>query len=250
MSMYLKFGGYVHDQGECAITISRTSRVEHGIVVGYTERWNVQGRLQITSTGDPAADRALLSARISALQLAYQQQNADLGLYFDNGTPSTHFLQSARTAGGTRVTKPPEFPIGVGAEYSTFRNFALSVEADFLDSSIGLVSWTESLSLTGGGPQFGYLLTLNGPPQKQLLRQQTTFRAMQQGEAIGLNSYPVAPAPLWPADEHGELRNISQTLPERTGLGNSAVYHHFKTRWSYVFESSAPLLGAPTAWPN
>ena len=250
MSMYLQFGNYVHDQGECAITISRSSRVENGIVLGYTERWDVKGRLQIVPTGDPVVDRAILSPRIAAMQQAYQQQGVDLGLYFDDGTPSAHFLQSARSAGGTRVTKPPYFPVGLGAEYSTFRNFALSVEADFLDTSLGLISWTESLTLTGGGPQFGYLLCLNGPPQKQLLRQQTTYKATQQGEAVGLTAYPLPPAPLWPADEHGELRNISQTLPQRTGLGPSAVYFSFKTRWSYVFESAVPLLGLPTAWPN
>ena len=248
--MYLQYGSYVHDQGECAITIARTSRIENGIVLGYTERWNVQGRLQITPTGDAAADQAQLSARITAMQLAYAQQGLNLGLYFDDGTPSVHYLQSARTAGGTRVAKPPEFPLGTGAEYSTFRNFALAVEAEFLDSSIGLVSWTESLSFFGGGPQFGFLLTLNGPPQKQLLRQQTTYRATQQGEAVGLTAYPVAPGPLWPADEHSDQRHVAQTLPQRTGSGPNAVYYDFKTRWSYVFESAAPLVGVPTGWPS
>jgi hypothetical protein len=210
----------------------------------------VQGRLQITPSGDPTADQAQLSARITAMQQAYAQQGLNLGLYFADGTPSVHYLQSARAAGGTRVTKPPDFPLGAGAEYSTFRNFALAVEADFLDSSIGLVSWTESLSFSGGGPQFGYLLTLNGPPQKQLLRQQTTYKATQQGEAVGLSAYPTAPNPIWPADEHSDQRHVSQVLPERTGPGPTAVYHHFKTRWSYVFESAAPLVGVPTAWPN
>ncbi|HTU27301.1 MAG TPA: hypothetical protein VMF30_17970, partial [Pirellulales bacterium] len=143
MSLYLQFGNYVHDQGECAITISRTARVENGIVLGYTERWDVQGRLQIVSSGNPVADRGQLSQRITALQQAYQQQGVDLGLYFDDGAPSVHYLQSSRSAGGTRVVRPPAFPTGQGAEYSTFRTFSLSVEADFLNSALGLISWTE-----------------------------------------------------------------------------------------------------------
>ena len=144
MSMYLQFGNYIHDQGECAITISRSSRVENGIVVGYTERWDVQGRLQIVPTGDAVADRAMLSPRIAAMQLAYQQQGVDLGLYFDDGTPSVHYLQSSRSAGGTRVTKPPYFPIGRARVFdvSQLRAFGRS---RFSQRRIGLISWTESL---------------------------------------------------------------------------------------------------------
>ena len=236
--MYLKYGSYQHAANECAVVISREGIFSaDGVPMGYRERWDIQGRLQADS-------QAAVTAAIGALQSAYAAHGQDLGLYLDNGAITSHHLASAATAGGTQVVVPPSFPEGKGAEYSTFRNYAVAVEGVVVDTAHPILSWVEALNFTGGGPEFGFLETLNGVPQKQLLKQATTFKATQQGQAVGHGSYPFIPAPLWPNAEHVHLRDIYYQTPVRKGL--SGLVTEFPVRWSYAFESELPLVGSPT----
>jgi hypothetical protein len=241
--MYLKYGDYRHAAGEASVMISKQGLfTEAGLPRGVRERWDIQGRLQ-------AASQADLTTAINALTAAYAVQGRDVGFYFDNDQPSSHQIDSSETNGGVRVVVPPSFPQGKGAEYSTFRNYTLALEAELLDAGAGLIGWNERLNFSGGGPQFAFLQPINGPPVKQLLRQATPYRATQTGEAIGYQVYPVPAAPLWPDAEHLHQREIHYELPKRMGPAESATYTQFKVTWSYRFEAATPLLGLPTPWP-
>jgi hypothetical protein len=241
--MYLKYGNYQHATNEASVVISKQGIfAESGISRGVRERWDIQGRLQ-------AADQAGLTAAIHALSAAYALQGQDIGFFFDDGQPSSHRIQSAATNGGVRVLVPPSFPEGKGAEYSTYRGYTLAVEAEWLDSESTLLHWTESLSFRGGGPQFAFFEPLGGLPQKQLLKQATTYFATQTGSAVGQLGYPPAPSPLWPAAEHVDRREVRYELPKRSGPTSSATYTQFKVSWTYHFEDASPLVGLPTAWP-
>jgi hypothetical protein len=241
--MYLKYGNYQHASGEASVVISKEGIfTDAGISRGVRERWDIHGRLQ-------AADSAALSSDIAALAAAYSVQGQDVGFYFDSGQPTSHRIQSSLTNGGVRVVVPPSFPEGKGAEYSTFRSYALAVEAELLDAQASLLSWTEAVHFKGGGPQFAFIEPINGLPQKQLLKQFTTFHATQSGEAVGYFSYPAPPAPLWPQAEHVDRREVHFALPKRAGAPGSATYTQFKVTWSYHFEDAGPLVGLPTFWP-
>jgi hypothetical protein len=241
--MYLKYGNYQHAPGEASVVISKQALfTDAGIVRGTRERWDVQGQLQ-------AADPAALSAAIEALVAAYSVQAQDVGFFFDNAQPSSHRIVSAATHGGVRVVVPPSFPQGRGAEYTTFRNYTLSLEAEWLDLQSTLLSWHEAVSFQGGGPQFAFLQPIIGPPIKQLLRQATPYRATQSGSAVGQAGYPLPAAPIWPAAEHVDRRQIQYELPKRSGPPGGPSYSQFKVTWSYQFEDAGPLLGAPTPWP-
>lgn len=242
--MYLKYGNYQHAANEASLVISKeTVFSEAGTARGLRERWHIQGRLQ-------AAEQAALTAAIGALQAAYAIQAQDVGFYFDDGQPTSHRIVSAATNGGVRVISPPSFPQGQGAEYSTFRTYAIALEAEWLDTQASLLSWHETIRFSGGGPQFGHLEPINGQPVKQLLKQATTFEATQSGEAVGYLAYPVPALPIWPQAEHVNRREIRYDLPRRTGPPSSATYTQFKVSWSYFFEDAGPLVGLPTAWPN
>jgi hypothetical protein len=241
--MYLKYGNYQHPANEASVVITKESVfTETGIVRGLRERWNIQGRLQ-------AADPAALTAAIDALGAAYAIQAQDVGFYFDNGQLTSHYITSSATNGGVRVVVPPSFPEGKGAEYSTFRNYTIALEAEWLDPNATLLAWHETIRFTGGGPQFGHLEPINGLPVKQLLKQATAFHATQSGEAVGYLAYPAPPQPIWPQAEHIDRREIRYELPRRMGQAASATYTQFKVSWSYFFEDAGPLLGLPTAWP-
>jgi len=238
--MFLQYGSYIHDTNEAAVTIARVPQYnEGGIQTGFRETWRIRGILQ-------AATADLLSISIRLLNVAYSIQDRNIGLFFDNGFPTAHVLLSSRTLGGIRVVDGPNWPEGEGAEYSTFRTYEITLEGDVPDRRIGLLAWTESITFSGGGPRFVMQQPLNGIPVRQKVAEATPFQAQQVGAAVGHFSYPIASAPLWPADEHRDQRRIERGQPKRHGNG----YAEFPIQWSYSFEAAAPLLGLPRLWPN
>jgi hypothetical protein len=238
--MQLKYGNHTHDAGEAEVMISREGLVsEMGRMFAIRERWEVQGRLHEASSAD-------LSTAIDALITAYSYQGQDIEL-----TQSEHAMRSGDTLNGTRVVSPPHFPQGRGGEYSTYRNYNLAVEGEFayVGNSI-LLSWTESLTFTGtGGPVWGFLECLNGPPQQQMFMQQSVVHATQRGSAVCVpdslhrNEYGffwVPPEPIWPQWEHRDKKTITYELP-------ADLYGKRITNWSYEFSANVPLGAFPNA---
>ncbi len=241
--MYLRYGNYQHAINEASVVISKVGLFsEGGLPRGVRERWSIQGRLQ-------AADQAGIGAAIQSLSAAYGTHGQDVGFYFDNGQPSSHRIISAATSGGVRVVTPPSFPEGKGAEYSTFRTYSLALEADWLDPAATILSWTETLTFQGGGPQFVFLEPINGAPQKQLLKQATTYRVTQSGQAVGYRSYPTPAPPIWPGAEHTDRRSVRYDVPKRSGPPGNPTFTDFRVSWNYSFEDAGPLLASPTPWP-
>lgn len=233
--MYLQYGNYRHTPNECTISISRRSLLtEQKIMYAYIETWQIIGRLQST-------DVESVTAAIQALAAGYAIPYQDLGLFKDDGTPTDHMLTNADSNGGVLVVSPPMFPEGRNAEYSTFRNYSITLEAEYPYIGMGrLLSWAETLSFRGtAGRLWGYLPTINGEPERQLFREQTSMHVTQAGQATGLDAYPLPAGPIWPSLEHEEQRTIILELP--------ATRSRLRTvTWNYVFESAAPLIAMPT----
>lgn len=241
--MYLKYGNYRHADNEASVVISKEALLgPGGMIRGVRERWTIQGRLQ-------AEDQAGLTAAIEALNAAYRWQDQDVAFYTDDDQLTSHAIDTSAANGGVRVIVPPSFPEGKGAEYSTFRNYTIALEAELLDPNATILSWHETISFSGGGPQFAFLETIDGAPQKQLLKQFTTFHATQTGEATGCFNYPAAAVPLWPGAEHVDRRQLRFDVPKRSGPPGQPKYTEFKVSWTYTFEDGAPLFGLPSAWP-
>lgn len=239
--MYVQYGAYKHASGEVAIQpIGRNAfRNEAGVVYGFTERWKLSGFLQ-------TATPALMTVAIAALEAAYSKQFQNLGLFNDDGSPTAHGILSANTRGGVQVVGPPSYPQGFGAEYSTFRSYEIILEWDRIFPGTGLIAFTESIHYSGGGPLNLHMETLNTPPQKQLVKQFTTFRAVQRGMAIGEFSYPFAPPPIWPGDLEKALPELDVTAPKRFGVN----FAEYGLQWAYYFAAAYPLVGDPDVWPN
>lgn len=238
--MYLVYGSYNFGASVARIdSITRRRKLtDAGIVYGYVEQWRVSGELQ-------AASQADLTTAIQALEAAHAIQGQSLGLYDDNSAATAHGVYDYQTLGGVRVVDGPSYPKGDGAEYSTYRTFEITYEWDINYAIVGMIAWSEQLSFDGGGPLIGHMLSINGPPQKQILAQATPYHAVQSGTAVGHTSYPVPPSPLWPADLKTNPR-ATKKAPKR--FGNSFV--EYEISWEYEFESAVPLLGIPTPQPN
>jgi hypothetical protein len=139
--------------------------------------------------------------------------------------------------------KSLDFPRGDGAEYSTFRTYRITLEADFPDTAGNLLEYAEALDFEGtGGPRRVFLEVLEGLPQEQIGTERTTTRATQHGRAVGYGTYPVPPPPVWPAAELPHRRRISLRTPER--VGNQ--FARYPVEWHYAFEAVVPLVGTPS----
>jgi len=229
--MQLSYGTYYHDDNEVALTAAFRPVYERGNKVKVTGVFTIDGKLQ-------ADDPAGLSVKIAALEAAYGINGLDLVM---GGT--AHSLISSQCIGGTRVTEL-SYPVGDGAEYVTFRSYRITVEGDLAvtNTTTLLTEFTETITLSGGGPKWVMLTPANGPPQRQQTRGQTPYVARQSGSAIGFGQYPAVPDPIWPSAEHRERRQVTRGSPKVT----AGAAQYYPVQWSYEFESATSLIGNPT----
>jgi hypothetical protein len=234
--MYFKYGNYSHD----ANTVTLTSVTRRAILSPRGRRLFMRERLQLSGTLF-ASTQATIKSAIDDLEAAYADDGKDAGLYHDDGTVSSHFLDSSASLGGVRVVSGPGYPRGDGAEYATGRDFTIILEADF-PSGEQLISFQETLRISGtGGPRFTIVEVLNGPPQPQLVQQRTSVVATQNGRAVGLSAYPFPSPPIFPVFELQDRREISMGSPT---LNNNA-YVNWPVSWVYHFHSPGPLSAQP-----
>lgn len=239
--MYGKYGSYQHATNEVGIRrIQRSAgKAQGGQITSTIKRYTVGGMLH----GDTIS--ALTSA-IRALENAYSTQGLDWGLYEDTGTATAHVLTSSDSSGGVQVI---DFSwVESPGEYTTYRSYEIQLEAEYqVGNGINFSSWNEDLSFEGdGGPVYRYIPTLNGPWQKQMVSERSTYRATQSGQIVAIFTDPDAPGPIWPDQMHREQSRVSRQGPVFDGT----KYTNFGVSWSYVFESNSPLSGFPNRQPG
>ncbi len=240
--MIVKYGSYQHSQNEVSLRIAREpQRSQAGVYYAYKERWDCQGLLLNRST------QIGITNAIAQLTNAYSVDGNDLVLYLDDGvTPTAHALWSANCNGGTHVVQAPSFPETLGtAEYqpSVGRSYSFAVEGETaLTGANVILKFEESLKFQGtGGPIRVWIPVANGPWIQQQTSQQSTYKVVQSGSAIGLYGTPPVPPPIWPDAEIFQERQISESSPQRYGRFD------FPVSWSYSFEDSGGLIGLPSA---
>lgn len=233
--MILSYGNYSHPDNEANVIISRAGLVaDDGFIYGYTETWSITGFLQAES------DAALITA-MADLVAAYSIQGGDL--YWTKGGTVMHQLENVSTLAGIKVTVPPHFPNNGNGELTTFRRYACTVEADVIFTEINplspqILKYEESFNTTGtGGAKIGFLPTLTGNYQKQILTAKSTITIVQSGMSVGLGAYPTANTPIWPDDEHIDRRQINLAAKRR----RNGVDVEYPIHWTYTFERNQPF---------
>lgn len=241
--MYLRYGTYSHETGECAITIQKESVLSaENNRIGWKEIWNISGMLRASTTSE-------LTTKIRALETAYSVNGRDLVLLNDDGSETAHKLISNRSRTGVMIQKL-DYPAGEGAEYTTFRNYTLIAECDFsILESFDIVgggkgkkgggislSYNEVITYRGsGGPRIVVLETMGGDPVKQIVSKRTPRYKTQSGSATGLYAYPQIPPPLDPDNEISDRRVTQYDLPSTvSAFGKESI---FRVNWSYEFVS-------------
>lgn len=230
---------------ENGVDISSRTRLvlsDAGRPLRYVTRVSVGGWLE-------GASQAALSAAEAELRAALAYQYEDFRFLSDAGAAVAVSLPNATSLSGVRVVDGPNFTGATGAEYATLRQFDFELEAEYVvpGAERAVVSFTESISVTGnGGPVRRIRVPVNSPV---LVRQQVSprsvVRATQTGRAVGHLHRPSAPPPLWPAYLLNE--QVSHQLAGGEPLGRAFV--NFGRTWSYAFEADVPLVGVPNLFP-
>lgn len=237
--MQVRYGSYAFTAGTCRFGVTQTAVLNDAMFpYAYDVEFAVSGRLY--GEGDAA-----LSASELALRAALAVPFRDVGVLKTDGTPSATYFRSGSTIGGITITKGPNFSGTKATEYVLFREFEFtaSFKLPIVNAFTALVSFSESMEYQGGGPEFVMQRAVNAPPQRQLVWQQTEYRLIQTGKAVGFAAYPVPVPPAFP----GSLKtspNYKRSSPERIGVG----YWRYPVEWAYVMESASPLDALPSVW--
>lgn len=222
--MRLKYGAYLHDVAEAAVSISKEALLsDNGDVIGRKETWTIEGRKIANS-------QVLLNTALQSLEAAYSASNKDLVLQLDNGSNSLHTLLNTGSINGVQVLKPVSYPEGANAQFSTFRDYTIVVSASYSSEDENEnSSYSETFSYQGtGGPRYVVRETLTGQPVVQNLTQSSVRFLVQQGTAENLMVYPSPSPPVQP-NAMAERTTISNSSQSRNG---QSVY---VTRWSYTY---------------
>jgi len=222
MTIAWKYGSYQHDEGECQVSIQRTNtHSDAGVRNKIVDKYVVTGRIHGTSASD-------LSNKIRAMQNAYAHDGKDFGLV------GTAHIVSARDA-IIRVAEGPSFPEGAGGQYTTYRDFTVTIEAIQQSQTAGKSSrtYSETITVSGGGPRYVFIEVLNGPPQKQMPVSQTVCIVTQEGQATSPSSHPSPASQLYP----GAIMEAPVIRKNRVQLINGVPSEPYTTSWSYRFGS-------------
>lgn len=235
--MIWKTTNRTHDQNEVdLVNVSKQAYFsDRGYVAGFTHTYKLRGVLQ-------AASQAALTTAINALEQAYAYGGYDAGMYLDDGvTLTSHYLTNSLTAGGVKCLDI-SYPNGP-AEYTTYRTYEITLQADFPIGTNALRDFNETVSFEGnGGPRKVLIETLDGYVVEQIVSQRTAYRAVQSGSMQSYGGYPNPPAPIWPGAELVDQRRISPISPQVEGKSRTI----YGAQWQYVFQSAYPLAGLPS----
>ena len=247
--MYASYGSFTHPANEVTLSsvVSQRVRNQRGFAYILRKRIQILGVITLDTSGmtSDQAQAALRSA-INSREAAYSIDEKNFAFRHDNGSLSSHYLDNSTAIGGVRVVDR-SFPKSDQSEYATGRTFTISLEADYpiLDRDAELVSFQETIEITGtGGPRTIVIEVLNGPPQEQTVNQQTKVTMTQRGSAVGYTAYPFneIPGPISPNGE--KLDRRQQKLDSPTSQNGAFI--NWGVSWSHFYE----FTEAANATPN
>ena len=249
--MRLVYGSYRHDENEASPTdISRTIvESQRGTPERLRTRVTIAGRkLAQNAPGKTAATlQAEMTARLTAMERAYQVWGRDLAWLDDAGRPTPHGVVSSQTVAGVKVIEPVSYTGSGETIYGLYRDYRIVLEWDTVPAEWGgaaqstVASFSETVSFRGdGGPIKVILQTLSGSPIEQTTAERTPYFATQTGSAARYGRFFEPPRPIWPDKQQGlDSQRTYQSVDQQTGL--------YRTDWSYSFLSATPLIGFPNS---
>jgi hypothetical protein len=181
---------------------------------------NITGRLRADTT-------SALDAMLNNFEGVFNANGvSQVGLFFDDGSPTQHVIQNAATADGIKLIAGPNYPEGRGAEYALYRTVQFTLQAEVRNLSVDLVTFQETISISGGTRPSTWLLPADGnPPIRQRLVR-VPYVVTQQGNAETYSPVFAWPNPLGEEPDEIQQTNVGPQFSE----GGLAVN---RWQWSY-----------------
>ena len=251
--MYYQYGNYRFDDDAVSSVFTCPAKLDsNGIPYAYSPQYKLSGWISITDTGTVAGNQAAMTVKLAEFEAAFAVQFQNFGFYDNAGNLTAHKLINAQTLGGVKVLTRPEYPIGAGAEYTTYRSFSLTLGAEVSafpgQGGNRITEWDEVVSYRGtGGKRRAEQEYIDDPPELQDVAQFTFIRCVQRGSAVGLSAYPTPAAPLFPLDlENEPERGITLGSPQST----NGQQRYFPISWEYSFRFASAQFRYPTPRPT
>lgn len=245
--MFFRYGSYSHPQNEVTLANFRIYPMrQNQIRIGTRFEMTIEGELYVDNgLTDKDACQANLTNKITNLINVYKDDYKDAGFYQDNGNPTPHVLQSNHPDNLTgNIITHRNWPMGDGNEYATKRTFTIGIAAEFKSSYSQIVEYNDVITQQGdGGPLIRWYETRFGPPQYDIVHNQTLVVYKHSGFATALDAYPNPPMPFYTRPYLlGHMTKIQRVSPQRFAQG----YRFRKVSWDYTYVLPAPSLLLPT----
>jgi hypothetical protein len=211
------------------VTLLSAEKIPYGV----DHNWTVTGNL----LGD--GTQANLILQQNALMAAVGRQYQDLTFFANDQTVAFRLPNAGSTSGViyTGLT----FPGTEGAEFATKLAFSFTASATYPYSGGPVVlEFSETLSVSGGGPKYDFTECVNALPIKALITPHSVCRVTQRGTSKVLGEYRV-PGPLFSGDLM-EPPDVEYTSPKRSGQG----FWEYVASWTYTFAGAQRIDGYPT----
>ncbi len=186
------------------------------------------------------------TAEMLALRAALQVPNQDLQMVDDNGANSAFILINNDSSSGVRVEMGPDWDKVTPYNISQHFTFKAWAEFDLPGTGNFLLDFHETLTFSGGLPEFVCQPATNGPGIRTQTWAQEPFRCLQEGYAVGFKAFPPLPQQKFP-NSLKKAGTPRKTSPERRTLGK---FEGYRVDYHFEFEDVAPLFTNvnPTIW--
>lgn len=238
-----QYGNMVRPAGEVGIdSMSKVAvRSQRGGLQWILVTWRLNGMVMAKNVATLNSELNKIEAGlVDGLDASFKDP--------DSGT-IVYRLRSRDTVGGVTISNLQHSAAGgtglQGGEYTTYRSYTFELTAKIRPTGwdpFQYIDFQESVVYIGGGPREVYVETTRGRPQRQMVNQMTTFKAVQTGRAIGEGQYPRYPGPIWPFLEMRDRRTVELLGPRVV----DRVLTEYGVTWQYSFESAGPMFAFPT----
>lgn len=217
-------------------------RGPNGVVWGVRRVLDIAGDLVGNDGAEMSSSEVV--TRIGLIDSAYSTDFKDAKFTLPDGTTTVHTMLNGDTLNlsGNRVVYKSWDHVDPG-ELANTRSFSVRIEALYRANPGSIISYHESTTKIGnGGPIWKLYETANGTIKKVVVSDISKVVHITVGEVIaGARLSP--PASLWPTEEQGWRREITQGTPVDHGHP-TGKFTHYRTSWKYYHErlGASPLL--------
>jgi hypothetical protein len=247
--VYFKYGAYQHEDNSVTMMNSsiRMMRSPRGRRAFSKVEFRCAGEVIVDPTlTTNTARQADLTTKMFEIEAAYSDDYKDAGFYQDDGTVTTHFIETNNANNMTgNVVDFFNWTPGTENEYCTIRSFQFGISAMFRDTYSGIFDYRDQITRIGNaGPVYQWRLSPTGLATARQYSAYSTQHHVHSGRAIGIYDYPLPPSPLASGTNYlGHLTKVQNIAPMK--YGGPFKYAMYTTTWEYHYVYPANVINLP-----